>query len=409
MISPFYPEGLPVALSLVGYNALIIGLFIGFKRKDRIGFCYAVLSLMVFGWGIGLSFMFNNALPGGTARFWGKVAQVCFFLMPVTWLHFILAYTQRIKTEFKNLILCYAVTFLFLILTPSALFIPDFRERIGLLHIPVAGPAYKALTILYFVVLVYSFWEFFDSWKKETSELRRSDYRFLFLAQLYGYGLCSLSLLLSYGLLVPPFYLFALPLWQFFLAYAMVRHHLLDYETLEKAMRRDKLAALSTLTAGMYHELRNPLTAIKTFAEYLPQKYDQPEFRNQFKETVTEEVKRIDQLLRELLDFSKPDKDQFNPEKVDSVLDETLQFLKHNLETHKIAVEKSYHGDSVLMMDRNQMKQAFLNIILNSIQAMPEGGTLAVSTAETQRGDFKITILDTGIGISNWPFAHFKD
>ncbi len=395
-----YPSGLPVALSLVGYNALLTSLFIVFKRRDKISAHYFLSSLFTFGWGVGLSFMLNNDLAPWSAQFWGRISQFSFFLMPVSWLHFILIYTHQFKENKGKVFLCYLTVILFLLFTPTSWFILKFREIVILNTYPVPGPAYKALTVTFFTILIYAFWEFYDSWRKDSSQLRKADYRFLFLTQLLGYGLCSLSLLPVYNWMVPQAQLLILPLWQFLLAYAMVRHNLLDYEEMAKAIHRDRLAVMATLTASMHHELRNPMTAIQTFAEYLPLRYDRPEFREKFKEIVPEEVRRINGILNQLLEFSKPQELELKNVDIVQVLKDILLFFNQQLQTSSIEVVTSFPENAGTYADSSQMKQVFLNLIINSMQAMPKGGILKIDVGETQDKNFlRISISDSGTGI----------
>jgi len=151
--------------------------------------------------------------------------------------------------------------------------------------------------------------------------------------------------------------------------------------------KQDRLKAVATLAAGMAHEIKNPLTSIRTFAEYLPKKYDDPDFRHKFSKIVVDEVDRVNNIVKQLLEFSKPEELVLKPCSIVAVLDETLGLLSNNLLANKIEVVKNYgtgsvgaiHESPLLKIDKNQMKQAFLNIFLNSIQAMPGGGVLVVS------------------------------
>ena len=405
-----YPSGLPLALSLVGYNALLTSLLIVFKRRDRAGAWYFFSSLFTFGWGVGLSFMLNNDLAVASSRLWGRAAQVCFFLMPAAWLHFVLFYTRRLPFKKNNLILCYGVTLFFLCFTPTRWFISGFRDIAGLHAYPIPGPAFKALTVVFFTVLIYCFWEFWDAWREEPSSLKKADSRFLWMTQLGGYSLSSLCLLPAYNVPVPQYQFLVLPLWQFFLAYGLVRYHLLDFEELAKTLHRDRLAALSTITAAMHHEIRNPLTAIQTFAEYLPEKYDNPEFRRKIKEIVPEEVRRISGILNQLLEFSKPEETQLKPAAVVPLLQATLDFFSQQLASHSVRIVENYEEGPEVLADRSQMKQVFLNIFLNSIHAMPEGGTLRVENHfDAEQGLCRILISDTGVGIPKESLKHIYE
>ena len=176
----------------------------------------------------------------------------------------------------------------------------------------------------------------------------------------------------------------------------------------DEVQKTDQMKAVATLAAGMAHEIKNPLTSIKTFAEYLPQRYDDPEFREKFTRIVVDEVDRVNNIVKQLLDFSKPKELELKKESITGILDDTLNLLNSNLLKNKIEVIKNYQDKPVILVDKNQLKQAFLNIFLNSIQSMTEGGTLTVSTSTFNR-DFLISIEDTGPGIPKENLEHIFD
>ena len=186
---------------------------------------------------------------------------------------------------------------------------------------------------------------------------------------------------------------------------------LLERENLklrEAVQKQDQMKAVATLAAGMAHEIKNPLTSIKTFAEYLPEKYDSPEFREKFKRIVTSEVDRVNNIVKQLLEFSKPQEALLKPASLSQALEETLSLLNNDFLKNKIEVNKEYGKSMQILVDRNLLKQAFLNILLNSIQAMPNGGTLRISSAITS-SSVCISFADSGIGIPKDKLPHIFD
>ena len=167
----------------------------------------------------------------------------------------------------------------------------------------------------------------------------------------------------------------------------------------EELLQQDRLKAIATLAAGMAHEIKNPLTSIKVFAESLPTRYDAPEFRHEFRQVVLDEVQRIDGILRQLLEFSKPQPPALSPPLMVPVLEEILHLLGDHLRTQGIEVVMSYEADPVVLIDKHQIRQALLNLVLNSRQAMPNGGLLRVGTSLESQQRLRLTIEDTGAGI----------
>jgi len=174
----------------------------------------------------------------------------------------------------------------------------------------------------------------------------------------------------------------------------------------------ERLRSVAILASGMAHEIKNPLTALKTFSEYLPQKMDDKEFLKKFSPIISNEINRIDALVHELLDFARPAPVCLKPVNVHALLDNTLEFLSNDLIKHKIRVTKNYRLDPLLSveLDQNQFKQAFLNILLNSMEAMPGGGELSITTAFSAAPEYiAIKIQDTGTGINPEDLAHIFD
>lgn len=196
----------------------------------------------------------------------------------------------------------------------------------------------------------------------------------------------------------------------------------------QEVLRSEKLKTIATFASGMAHEIKNPLTAIKTFAEYLPQKTDDKEFLDKFSKIVGSEINKIDNLVHQLLDFSKPAPLQLKETDIHKLLDDTLEILSNQFIKYNIKVIKDYYTDEhrlkdtdehrlssgdnsclIIKVDPNQMKQVFLNLFLNSIEAMPNGGTLTVSTNLCPSGgnnSVLICVQDTGCGISEKDLPH---
>ncbi len=177
----------------------------------------------------------------------------------------------------------------------------------------------------------------------------------------------------------------------------MEKENLLLHRELQK---QDQLRAIATLASGMAHEIKNPLTAIKTFTDYLPEKSGDPEFIRRFTKVVGSEVEKIDSIVRDVLEFSKPSPPKLEQMIVKTVICDTLDLLNNAFLNQKITVKTEF-GESVppILADHKQVRQVFLNLFLNAAQAMPEGGTLTVTSSLTRDTRLEISIHDTGQGI----------
>jgi len=180
------------------------------------------------------------------------------------------------------------------------------------------------------------------------------------------------------------------------------------YEDLKRSKsyirRADRLASLGTLTAGLAHEIRNPLVAIKTFTQLLPERIDDEEFRNHFLQIASDEVNRISSLINELLEFARPSKPNFEPEDLNAILDGMILLVSTESKKKHIQVVKEYGTDlPQIQIDREQMKQVFLNILLNAIDATPEEGMIIVRTRSFTKPNgerfIQIEFKDNGCGI----------
>ena len=172
---------------------------------------------------------------------------------------------------------------------------------------------------------------------------------------------------------------------------------------MDEMRKQDRMKGVSTLAAGMAHEIKNPLTSIRTFAQYLPEKYDDPEFRLKFQSIMTDEVDRINNIVQQLLEFSKPQPLTAREVSIHDVLNGTLELLANNLFRSSISVIKNFAATGTVRVDPQQMRQVFLNLFLNSIQAMPQGGRLTIATSQEKTpggaNTLVISVSDTGVGI----------
>jgi two-component system, sporulation sensor kinase E len=177
-------------------------------------------------------------------------------------------------------------------------------------------------------------------------------------------------------------------------------------KALEEEKRRiERLASIGAFMSGIAHEIKNPLVAIKTLAELLPEQYDDEEFRETFTKVTLNEVDRIDTLVRRLRSLSSGSTVPFHLVNLLTPLEETLSLVSGELTRHHIKVVRDYQSPiPPIMGDHDQLKQVFVNLCLNSVEAMGDGGTLTVAVGSQgkpigQPSELVIEIADTGPGI----------
>jgi PAS domain S-box-containing protein len=165
----------------------------------------------------------------------------------------------------------------------------------------------------------------------------------------------------------------------------------------------ERMASFGSLVSGIAHEIKNPLVAIKTFAELLPERFSDTDFREDFSKVVKTEIERIDGLVGRLRGLAAPQLDTATATDIREPISETLSLLRGQLEQMQITVQRNLGSSQVLVsLDPAQAKQLFLNLFLNAIEAMTPGGQLTVSVARLQRQDqpwIRVAISDTGPGI----------
>ena len=177
----------------------------------------------------------------------------------------------------------------------------------------------------------------------------------------------------------------------------------------DELQKSEKLKAIAALAAGMAHEIKNPLTSIKTFTEYIPKKKTDPEFLEKFQKIVGGEVDRINYIVKQLLEFSKPSELHLKETGINDLLDETLSLLNNDFLKHNIKIEKHYSLLPPTKVDPSQMKQVFLNLFLNAIDSMQNDGVITVTTKPDKNDNVTIKIEDTGKGISKEDLKHIFD
>ena len=177
-----------------------------------------------------------------------------------------------------------------------------------------------------------------------------------------------------------------------------------DLETSRRLLgQTDRLSAIGMLAASVAHEVRNPLVSVRTFVQLAPERLDDEEFRTSFRELALGEIDRICLLVNDLLAFARPSVAEVRATNINEILGQMRRLLDG--EAKKCAVELSTDLDLSLPMlpvDEPRIKQVFLNVVLNAIQACTGGGSVAVATRAVQRAGtiyYQVEVRDSGCGI----------
>jgi signal transduction histidine kinase len=180
-------------------------------------------------------------------------------------------------------------------------------------------------------------------------------------------------------------------------------------ENFETMKRAERLAALGQLSAGLAHEIRNPLAGIEGAASVLQGETRSEERRREFLDIIQKETRRLNRLLTSFLDFAKPRQPDVRVVDVHNLFDSVILLARHAGDTHLLELKKEIQpGLSTLECDPEQLKQVLLNLVVNSIQAMPRGGNIVLGALQDETS-ITIEVHDQGCGISDDHFDRIFD
>ncbi|HQU85970.1 MAG TPA: ATP-binding protein [Pyrinomonadaceae bacterium] len=170
-------------------------------------------------------------------------------------------------------------------------------------------------------------------------------------------------------------------------------------KTFEQLLQAEKLTSLGELSAGIVHEVRNPLGAIKGAVEILEDEIAEHSPRREFADLAKKEVDRLDKLVGEFLRFARPATLSVRPNDLNNIVESVVSLIENQATAQSVAVEKNLQRDlPEVLVDNEQIKQVLLNLAINSLQAMPDGGKLFFRTFSNNESCV-VEIEDTGSGI----------
>lgn len=168
----------------------------------------------------------------------------------------------------------------------------------------------------------------------------------------------------------------------------------------EEVIRKDKLEALGKLVACIAHEIRTPLTSIKTFAELLPDKHNNPRFREKFSEFVPQEIERLNNIVNDLLTYAHPRETVPEAVPLKSLINGLMVFFSDAISKQEIDLQIRIDDDVIVCVDVQQMKQVMINILLNAVQALKERTNPCLYIIGTVKDGFPcLRVVDNGVGI----------
>ena len=479
-------------------NAILffsIGLFIYLNdKKSKLHKTFFLFCLSGAVWmGCYVIWLFAASYTAGL--FWIRTLHIGAIFIPTTYLHHILIFLGYGNEDRKKLFIkiCYVLSFFFLSISYSPIFIKDVTQKLSFPYWPEPGPAYHFYIIYLVGSSLYSWYLMAKKYKSTSGKKEQDQIKYVLIASMLAFIGGETNFFLFYNIQIPPVGDFLMVLYPIGIAYVILRHKLfgitiiirkglvysmlgtivtsiffalmlviekffqglVGYQTLfvtlvvgflltfgftplknflqrfvdrrffhgtleeiatenehlhQEMLKQDRIKAVATLAASMAHEIKNPLTVIKTYTDFLPERHEDEKFISDFVRLVKPQVEKINFTVQQLLDFSKQSIPDLKPVNIHHVITEVLEFLSGDFLKSRIMPQIQFSNDDVIILaDNNQLKQVFLNLFLNAIDAMPRGGRLIVSgslgsdkNANPQNNSkfLEVHIKDTGEGIS---------
>jgi signal transduction histidine kinase len=167
-----------------------------------------------------------------------------------------------------------------------------------------------------------------------------------------------------------------------------------------EVLRSEQLAAVGQLAAGLAHEMRNPLMSMKLLVQSAAERGVTTSLHGRDLEILEEEITRLDRLIQTFLDFARPPRPDKRPLEVQAVLSQTVQFVSVRAEAHGVHIDCQLPAQPVAIeADLGQLRQVFLNLLLNALDAVREGGKVWVDVSHTPDSKLIIRVSDNGCGL----------
>ncbi len=179
----------------------------------------------------------------------------------------------------------------------------------------------------------------------------------------------------------------------------------------QEVVRSQRLATVGRLAAGIAHEIRNPLSSIKGFATYFKERYQEKPEDQQVSNIMIQEVDRLNKVVSQLLDFAKPVTISKVSVSLKPFIEDSLKLVTRQAEEKGITIQTDFHPQvDIGVIDQDRINQVLLNLYLNAIESMNEGGCLSVTLSVLEDGEqIEIRVSDTGAGIRADDLAHIFD
>ena len=196
-----------------------------------------------------------------------------------------------------------------------------------------------------------------------------------------------------------------------FIGSLVIFRDLTEIKALRQEMqRKEKLAAIGGLAAGIAHEIRNPLSSVKGMATYFKNRFTADPDASQAAEVMVQETERLNRVINELLEFARPSQINARPSDINAVIDHSIKLIRQDAEDQGVELDTNKAADlPAAHIDPDRVVQCLLNLYLNAIQAMEAGGRITAETGLSPEGAVMVQIADTGPGIAREDLSRIFD
>lgn len=414
------PYSIPPLMS--GFLVLLLAAYvISNKGSGAIGKVFFVLSLSVFIWLVSFSIVYSMTDPLW-ALFWSRFAYLGVAFLPITSIHFHLELLKQ--RPIRLLIGLYIAGFMFVLLSWTDLFFNHVKDYFWGFY-PQASVLYSFFLVFFVPVLwagpLLCFREaFLPQPDSKLSVIQLKQLRLVVVAFfIANFG--SFDFLAKFGVAVYPFGYLNMVIWFIILAFAINQYRLMDIESAAELVQSAKLAKIGMLTAGINHEIRNPLYIIKSQAQIFLENMKEGIYGNSetaVKEALRlmskagEQADRAADIVRKLSEFARPKTKENTNQPVDILecLDYVLELIRYETQLGKIMIKKNMaQGIPQIRADRRQIEEIFFNLILNACQAMSLSGGVLTILAWLRGKMIQVIVEDTGRGFSQEKLRHLFD
>ncbi len=402
------------------FCSFLISLLVWLKRNDAVGKAYFIFSSMAGAWGCFWAITISENVSYDTALWSVRMADLAAIFIPISWLYFVSIFVG--KTQKHKRVLRFLLMYSLLLASVSfhPLFIPRLIQTVNFRYYGGIGPLYHFFSVMFFTVVGMGFVELFKK-LRETSGNAKTQLQGLIMAPAFGFLGGGMTFLPLYGLDVPQYGLFIMPLYPFVMAYFIMRENLFNIEKLAQAAHRGKLAAIGTLATSINHEIRNPLYVIQGLAgsfianrqEGIYTSKDQVvEKAEEILVKVGDHATRAMEIMKGFARFAKqtvtenPQTDRVN---LNKVLNDITPLVSHELNLERIELVKNIPSDlPEIQADSRHLEEILFNLIVNACQAIKAttaSGKISISAFQS-KDSVCIEVSDNGPGVAQKLIGH---